>query len=217
MEQGRKSQEEFNFFIFMIIGPKYKICRRLGSGVFDKCQTQKFMVSEGKKSLVKKGKRKQLSEYGKQLIEKQKIRYSYGLTEKQFSNYVNEAVMSKTVSPADKLYEFLETRLDNVIYRIGLAGTRSLARQMASHAHFKVNGVKTNIPSYKLKIGDKISVKEGSKSSVLFSDMDKKLEKFQHPSWISVDVSKLEAEIKGLPKKEDDFLDFNTVLEFYSR
>jgi len=202
----------------MIIGPKYKICRRLGSGVFDQCQTQKFMLSEAKKSKVaKKGRKKQVSEYGQQLNEKQKIRFSYGITEKQLGNYVEEATSSKGSVASEKLYELLETRLDNTIYRLGLASTRRLARQMASHGHFLVNGTKTNVPSYKLKVGDKVAVREGSKSSVLFQDVDKKLEKFPVPAWLSFNAGKLEAEIKGKPKKEDAFLDFNTVLEFYSR
>lgn len=201
----------------MIIGPKYKICRRLGSGVFDQCQTQKFMVSEGKKSKSGKGPKKQLSEYATQLREKQKIRFSYGVSEKQLSNYVEKAVTAKGVNASEKLYELLETRLDNVIYRSGLAVTRRLARQMASHGHFLVNGVKTNVPSYHLNVGDKISVKEGSKSSVLFQDLDKKSEKFNIPAWLSLNADKLEVEVRGTPKKDDAFLDFNTVLEFYSR
>ena len=202
----------------MIIGPKYKICRRLGSGVFDKCQTQKFMVSEAKKSpKTGKGHRRRISEYGQQLNEKQKIRFSYGITERQLANYVEEATQSKGSVTSEKLYEFLETRLDNVIYRLGLASTRRLARQMASHAHFTVNGTKTNIPSYRLKIGDVIAVRQGSKSSVLFQNLDTKLEKFQVPAWLSFDLSALSAKVTGTPKKEDAFLDFNTVLEFYSR
>ena len=202
----------------MIIGPKYKICRRLGSGVFDQCQSQKFMLSEAKKTKVaKKGPRKQVSEYGQQLNEKQKIRFSYGISEKQLGNYVEEATSSKGSVASEKLFELLETRLDNTIYRLGLASTRRLARQMASHGHFLVNGTKTNVPSYSLKVGDKVSVREGSKSSVLFLDVDKKLEKFPTPVWLSFNAGKLEAEVKGKPKKEDAFLDFNTVLEFYSR
>ena len=132
----------------MIIGPKYKICRRLGSGVFDQCQSQKFMLSEAKKTKVaKKGPRKQVSEYGQQLNEKQKIRFSYGISEKQLGNYVEEATSSKGSVASEKLFELLETRLDNTIYRLGLASTRRLARQMASHGHFLVNGTKTNVPS----------------------------------------------------------------------
>jgi small subunit ribosomal protein S4 len=121
----------------MIIGPKYKICRRLGSGVFDQCQSPKFMLSEAKKTKVaKKGPRKQVSEYGQQLGEKQKIRFSYGISEKQLGNYVEEATSSKGSVASEKLFELLETRLDNTIYRLGLASTRRLARQMASHGHF---------------------------------------------------------------------------------
>lgn len=202
----------------MIIGPKYKICRRLGSGVFDQCQTQKFMLSEAKKTkTAKKGPRKQVSEYGQQLNEKQKIRFSYGVTEKQLGNYVEEATSSKGSVASEKLYELLETRLDNTIYRLGLASTRRLARQMASHGHFTVNGTKTNVPSYRLKVGDKVAVREGSKTSVLFQDLDKKLENSKAPAWLTWNGAKMEAEIKGKPKKEDAFLDFNTVLEFYSR
>ena len=201
----------------MKIGPKYKIARRLGSGVFDKTQTQKFLLSEGKKTKAGKGGRKQLSEYGQQLKEKQKIRFSYGVSEKQLSNYVKEATSSKGSLASEKIYEFLESRLDNVIYRLGLASTRALARQMASHGHFTVNGVKTNVPSYRLGMGDKIAVREGSKASVLFQNMDKKLEKFPVPPWLSLNVDALTGEVKGKPKKDDAFLDFNTVLEFYSR
>jgi len=202
----------------MIIGPKYKICRRLGSGVFDQCQTQKFMLSEAKKTkTAKKGPRKQVSEYGQQLNEKQKIRFSYGVTEKQLGNYVEEATSSKGSVASEKLYELLETRLDNTIYRLGLASTRRLARQMASHGHFTVNGTKTTVPSYRLKVGDKVAVREGSKTSVLFQDLDKKLENSKAPAWLTWNGAKMEAEIKGKPKKEDAFLDFNTVLEFYSR
>jgi small subunit ribosomal protein S4 len=202
----------------MIIGPKYKICRRLGSGVFDKCQTQKFMVSEGKKAKNQKGgRRKQLSEYGQQLNEKQKIRFSYGVSEKQLGNYVEEATSTKGAVAADKLFEFLESRLDNVIYRAGFAVSRRLARQMASHGHFRVNDNKTNVPSFRIKVGDTITLKEKSKSSALFQELSKKLEKFPTPTWMTVNVDKAEIVIKGIPKKDDAFLDFNTVLEFYSR
>jgi small subunit ribosomal protein S4 len=183
----------------MIIGPKFKICRRLGSGVFDKCQSQKFMVSEARHSKGgRRGRRKQPSEYGLQLIEKQKIRFTYGLSEKQLSNYVKKAVVAKGIPASDKLFELLETRLDNVVYRTGLAHTRPLARQMVSHGHFLVNGKRTTVPS-------------------LFTNAAAKLEKFKSPVWLSFDVKKMEAKITGRPKNEDTFLDFNTVLEFYSR
>lgn len=200
----------------MKIGPKYKIARRLGAAVFDKTQTQKFALVETK--AVKKGaRRKQLSEYGQQLIEKQRIRYTYNITEKQFSNYVKEAVAMKGVSSADMLQEFLEVRLDNVVYRMGLAPTRQASRQMVSHGHFLVNGRKATVPSYRLKPADKISVREGSKSSVMFADLNKKMDKFIFPVWLSFDPAKMEGVVKQKPTKEGALLDFARVLEFYSR
>lgn len=202
----------------MIIGPKYKICRRLGSGVFDKCQSQKFMLSEAKHAKNAKFKRrKQVSEYGSQLLEKQKIRFSYGVTEKQFANYVEEATSAKGVAATDKLYELLERRLDNVVYRLGLASSRPMARQMVSHGHFKVNGKKTDVPSFRINDADVITVRDGSKSSVMFENSDKQAERANVPAWISFDGKNLEATIKGTPKNEGGFLDFNKVIEFYSR
>ena len=144
----------------MKIGPRYKIARRLGSAVFDKTQTQKFALSEAKRTKAVKGRRKQVSEYAQQLLEKQKIRYTYGVTEKQFENYVKEAIATKGVSSADALQEYLEVRLDNVVYRIGLAPTRQASRQMVSHGHCLVNGKRVTDQTNKLKIGDKITIRE---------------------------------------------------------
>lgn len=201
----------------MKIGPKYKIARRLGSAVFDKTQTQKFALSEGRRTKNSKGKKKQLSEYALQLLEKQKIRYTYNVAEKQFENYVKEAIATKGVSSADALQEFLEVRLDNVIYRMGIAPTRQASRQMVSHGHFLVNGKRVTVPSFRLKIGDKISVREGSKSSVMFHDLSKKLERSQTPVWLGFDAGKMEGSVKNRPTKEGALLDFARVLEFYSR
>lgn len=199
-------------------GPKYKICRRLGSGVFEKCQTQKFVISESNRGRGKNGKKpKQPSEYGLQLIEKQKIRFSYGISEKQLSNYVKEATTAKGVVAADRLYENLERRLDNVVYRLGLGHTRALARQMVTHGHFTVNGKKLNVPSYQVKTGDVVAVREGSRKSVLFADVTAKLKTYTIPNWLSFTPEKLEAAVKAYPKNTETFLNFNTVLEFYSR
>jgi len=197
---------------------KYKICRRLGSGVFAKCQTQKFLLSEARHAKAKKGKRpKQLSGYALQFIEKQKVRMTYGISEKQFSNYIKEAITHKGVQATDHLYELLERRLDNVIFRLGLAPTRRLSRQMASHGHFVINGVKTTIPSQRLKVGDSIAIREGSKKIVLFNDLDKKLKDYVRPNWLSFNIDSLKGSIEGKPKNEEGYLDLNTVLEFYSR
>lgn len=201
----------------MKIGPRYKIARRLGSAVFDKTQTQKFALSEAKHAPKTKGKRKQLSEYGQQLLEKQKIRYTYGVAEKQFENYVKEALATKGASSADMLHEFLEVRLDNIVYRLGLAPSRQASRQMVSHGHFLVNGKRVTVPSYRMKTGDKFAVREGSKKSVLFADLTKKLDKFVNPAWLSFDAGKMQGEVKNRPTKEGAILDFARVLEFYSR
>jgi small subunit ribosomal protein S4 len=202
----------------MKIGPKYKIARRLGSPVFDKTQTQKFTASEARRGKGEKGKkRKQLSEYGQQLIEKQKIRYTYNVSEKQFSNYVKEAVTTKGANAGELLQHLLEIRLDNVIYRMGLASTRQFSRQMVSHGHFLVNGKRVTIPSYRLKVGDVISVREGSRKSVMFADLSNKLDKYMYPAWLSFDPSSMSGKLKSNPTKEGSLLDFGRVLEFYSR
>ena len=202
----------------MKIGPKYKIARRLGAGVFDRTQTQRFAVSEARHTKnLKSKKRKQVSEYGLQLNEKQKIRYTYGVSEKQFSNYVKEAVETKGANAGEMLQRFLEQRLDNIVYRFGLAGTRAAARQMVSHGHFRVNGKRVTVPSYRTVEGDKISVREGSRKSKLFEDVTKKLDKYMYPAWLAFDPAALEGTVKGRPTKEGSLLDFGRVLEFYSR
>lgn len=200
----------------MISKPKFKVCRRLGPGVYDKCQTSKFSTTTGKIGTF--GKRpKQLTEYGTQLVEKQKIRFSYGITERQLSNYVKKASHIKGAGTADKFYEDLESRLDNVVYRLGLAPSRRGARQMVSHGHFVVDGHKVTIPSYALKVGDVIKVREGSKVSKLFTNLEERLKDYKSPTWVNFDINKMEANMLGKPKNEETFLDLNAVLEFYSR
>jgi small subunit ribosomal protein S4 len=202
----------------MIIGAKYKMCRRLGSGVFEKCQTAKYVQSEAKKTRVTKGKRpKALSDYGTQLIEKQKVRFSYGISERQLSKYVEKATHAKGMPAVDKLYEELENRLDNVVYRLGFAHTRRFARQLVSHGHFTVKGKKTTIPSQEVHIGDIIAVREGSRKSPIFADFDKKVKSYAWPKWLKLTPESLEAEVVAKPKNEEQFLQLDTVLEFYSR
>ncbi len=198
----------------MIKKPKFKIGRRLGAGVYDKCQTPKFAASVTEKF----GKRpKALSEYGTQLIEKQKIRFSYGINERQLSNYVAKAAASKGAGAVEKLYESLELRLDNVIYRMGIASSRREARQMVSHGHFIVHGKKVTVPSYALKVGDVITVREGSKSKKTFTTLAEKLKEYPFPGWVNFDVNKMEGKVTAKPKQVDTFLDLNAVFEFYSR
>lgn len=200
----------------MISKPKFKICRRLGPGVYDKCQTAKFSMASSRGGFG--GKRpKALSEYGTQFIEKQKVRFSYGVTEHQLSNYVKKASQVRGAGTAEKFYEELESRLDNVIYRMGLAPSRRGARQMVSHGHFIVNKHKVTIPSYDLKPGDVIKVREGSKSKKIFQGLAEKFKNYTMPAWLSFDLDKMEGKILAKPKNVETFLNLNAVLEFYSR
>lgn len=197
---------------------KYKICRRLGPGVYEKCQNSKFVLSEARHAKNSKNKKpKVLSGYALQFVEKQKVRFMYGISEKQFSNYINEAVSHKGTLATDYLFELLENRLDNVVYRLGLAHTRRLARQMVSHGHIVVNNKKVTIPSFSVKVGDVVSVRLGSQKSPMFSDMAKKLKDYTSPNWLSFNIDKLSGVISGKPKNTEGYLDLNTVLEFYSR
>src|SRR3989344_3176895 len=201
----------------MISKPKFKICRRLGPGVYDKCQTAKFSASSGKFTTPGAHRPRALSEYGTQLIEKQKIRFSYGVNERQLSNYVKKATQSKGSIAVEKFYEGLEFRLDNAVYRMGLSGSRRAARQMVSHGHFTVNDKRVTIPSYELKLGDIIKIREGSKSKKIFDNLTQKLKDYNPPAWLSFDLNTLEGRILDKPKNTDSFLDLNAVLEFYSR
>lgn len=197
---------------------KYKMCRRLGSGVFEKCQTSKFVLSETRHAKNSKKRRpKPLSGFALQFVEKQKVRFMYGISEKQFSNYIKEAVSQKGEPANDYLFELLESRLDNVVYRLGLAHTRRLSRQMVSHGHITVNGKKTTIPSQRVKVGDAIVVRAGSSKSVLFADLAKKMEEYTLPNWLTFKADTLTGSVQGKPKNNEGYLDFNTVLEFYSR
>ncbi len=197
---------------------KYKIGRRLGPGVFEKCQTTKFAMSEARHAKNTKNKRpKPLSGYATQFIEKQKVRFMYGISERQFSNYIKEAVAHKSVSTTDYLFELLESRLDNVVYRLGLTHSRRLSRQMVSHGHITLNGKKTTVPSERVQVGDIVAVREGSKKSVLFSDMVNKMKEYNCPNWLAFDVENLKGKVQGKPKNNEGYIDLNTVLEFYSR
>ena len=122
----------------MIIGPKFKIAKRLGAQIFEKTQTQKFALSEARRGQRQGRRRGNISDYKRQLIEKQKLRFTYGISEKQLRRYINEAT-SKSHQPIALLMSRLESRLDNVVYRLGLAKTRQFARQMVSHGHILVN------------------------------------------------------------------------------
>ncbi len=196
---------------------KYKVARRLGAGVYEKTQTQKFMLAQARG--MRSGKRpSRPTDYGKQLIEKQRVRFTYGVRERQFSNYVKKATeKTGNTTPALRLFQHLETRLDNVVYRLGVAHTRGLSRQLVSHGHFLVNGKRTTVPSYTVKEGDVIEIREGSKSRIVFADLDKKLKNNKTPAWLNWDNTKMQGQVKGTPKDPDPFLNLQAVIEFYSR
>ncbi len=203
----------------MKLGPKFKIARRLGAPIFEKTQTAKFKASlEAKEG--KKGKRPGAkSDFGKQLIEKQKARFSYGISEKQFSRYVRNVIESKSHTQIADLFIKLETRLDNVVYRLGLVATRQFARQVVSHGHILVNGRKLNVPSYVVKVGDVISVREGSKTNSIFKELDEKIKTLTTPSWLTWNTEKKQASVLRLPAidGQDLLFDLSAVLEFYKR
>ncbi len=201
----------------MKIGPKFKIAKRLGASIFEKTQTQKFALSQARAGKVRR-RPGQISDYKRQLTEKQKLRFTYGITEKQLRRYVDEAV-AKSHQPISLLMERLETRLDNVVYRLGLAKTRRLARQIVAHGHIFVNGKRISIPSYRTRVGDKIAVREGSKQSGLFVQIAETHEATAVPSWLSIDIKKLTASMNGVPVYDptETLFDPEQVMEYYSR
>jgi small subunit ribosomal protein S4 len=203
----------------MKTGPRYKIAKRLGATVFEKAQTQKFALSADRSAKNKRRGRGRQSEYGKQMLEKQKVRVTYGLTERQFRNYVRTALAEKSTKPTDRLHELLELRLDNVIWRLGLTATRRGARQMVAHGHVTVKEKKTRIPSYALSSGDRIAVREGSKAhGVLVGFADKFLER-PLPSWLSWNPKSMEGTVIERPTfaSADSAGDLVAVLSFYTR
>ncbi len=201
----------------MKIEKRYKIARRLGAPVFEKTQTQKFAMRSTQKSQFSKKPRAK-SDYGLGLLEKQKARYSYGITSKQFSNYVSKATEKKGNS-ADLLVTLLESRFDNVALRSGFATTRQAARQITSHGHLTINGVIVTIPSYQVKVGDVIGIREGSKKKGLFVNLDERLKTVKIPAWLKMNFEKKETTVDGIPHLAHTELLFSpgAVLEFYSR
>jgi small subunit ribosomal protein S4 len=201
----------------MKIGPKYKIARRLGSAVFEKTSTAKFSISEEKRK--KKFVSRPRSIYGVQLLEKQKVRFTYGITEKQLSNYVKKTIASKAKNQTSYLYKLLESRLDSIALRSGFATTRRQARQMASHGHLRINETRVNIPSYATKKDDVISVKDSSKNKELFKDFEERFKDHTTPTWLKVDMKNMSVTISGEPEYNSKELHFDlqTVLQFYKR
>jgi small subunit ribosomal protein S4 len=201
----------------MINKPKYKIARRLGAHIYEKTSTPKFALRAERKG--GKGPYRPKGEYATAMLEKQKVRYTYGVLERQFKKYVKESVAKKGINTVQALYERLEMRLDNVIYRLGIAPTRLAARQMVSHGHITVNGNRTNVPSYMVSADDKISVRTASFKKPIFKDYDEKMKKINVPAWLSYDADKKIAIVTGTPKwnPTENLFNLGQVIEFYSR
>lgn len=206
-------------------GPKEKIERRLGARLSLKGERSLSPKSGAVKrpyppGVHGKSFKRKLSEFGSQLKSKQKIRNTYRLLERQFKNDIKEAMKSKKETGA-AIVITLETRLDNAVYRSGLAQSRDQARQVVNHGHILVNGRKVGIPSYRIKKGDQISVREGSLKNSFFSNLAPQwIQKYVPPLWIELDKNALNFKIKSIPEVADSGLDLNdiqSIIEFYSR
>ena len=205
----------------MKIGPKYKVCKRLGAAVFEKCQTQKFQLAEARapRKGSKRGGRGGGGDFGLQLLEKQKARFMYGLSERQFARYAHEAIEKKGVPAAPALVSRLESRLDNVVYRAGLAPTRRAARQLVSHGHITVNGRPLSIPSYAVSLKDAVAVRPESRLSPFFAARAEKMLEVKAPQWMKIEDNGFGIRLNSTPETSGSELPFDpaVIIQFYSR
>ena len=197
-----------------------RLCRREGQKLFlkgDRCYSSKCAIDRRGYAPGQHGQgRSKISDYGLQLREKQKAKRFYGLQETQFRNLFDKAARKSGIT-GENLLILLETRLDNVVFRLGFASSRKEARQLANHGHFQVNGKKVNIPSYTVKPGDVIKVKEKSTNSPKFKEV--KEMSITVPSWVAVDVEKLEGKILSVPTRSeiDTPVAEHLIVELYSK
>ncbi|MDO5101746.1 MAG: 30S ribosomal protein S4 [Lautropia sp.] len=202
-------------------GPKAKLSRREGTDLFLK--SARRSLDSKSKADTKPGQHgrtsgQRTSDYGLQLREKQKVKRMYGVLERQFRRYFAEASRRRG-NTGELLLSLLESRLDNVVYRMGLGSTRAEARQLVSHRSIMVNGQVVNVPSANVKPGDVISVKEASKKQARIIDALNLAEQHGFPSWVSVDKNKMEGTFKSLPERAEIAADINEslIVELYSR
>jgi small subunit ribosomal protein S4 len=202
--------------------PKCKQCRREGIKLFlkgERCLTEKCAIERRSYPPGEHGRgRIKQSEYLLQLREKQKARRYYGILEKQFRNYYEKASRQSGIT-GEALLRMLELRLDNVVYRMGFAPSRPAARQLVGHGHFTVNGRPVTVPSYQLKPGDKVEVRETHRSREPFKIAKESLRSHQAPEWLTIDAAKLAGAIVDHPRRDQMPLDLNEqlVVEYYSR
>jgi small subunit ribosomal protein S4 len=202
--------------------PVCRICRREGLKLFlkgSRCYTRKcsFERRSTPPGMYAQRRRK-VSEFGLQLREKQKVRKSYSVLERQFSNYFRKAAQRSGMTGVN-LLRMLEMRLDNAVFRMGFASSRAQARQLVTHGHFAVNGRATTIPSFQTKVGDRIEVRENRRSREYFKTTSETIKSAQIPEWVSNDAAKLAGTILSEPTREQMPLEFNEqlVVEYYSR
>jgi small subunit ribosomal protein S4 len=203
-------------------GSVCRLCRREGMKLFlkgDRCYTRKCAFERratppGQHNV----RRRKVSEYGVQLREKQKIRRTYSVLERQFKRYFETAEERPGVT-GENLLRLLETRLDNVVFRMGFASSRAQARQLVSHGHFAVNGRGTTVPSHQVRDGDRIEVRETSRATEHFKQVKDALRAAQRPDWLAVDADKLAGSVSALPRRDQMPLELNEqlVVEYYSR
>ena len=199
-----------------------RICRREGQKLFlkgSRCYTDKCSISRRNYAPGQNGqKKKKLSEYGTQLREKQKTKSFYGVGEKQFRKYFEMASNKKGIT-GDNLLQILESRLDNVVYRLGFAASRAQARMLVTHGHFDVNGKKVYIPSYLVKAGDVISVREIKKDSPIIKENVEVNASRPVPAWLEKEAEKLSGKVVSLASREDVDLpvEEHLIVELYSK
>jgi len=199
-----------------------RLCRREGAKLFLKgtrCYTKKCSFERRPTPPGQHGvRRRKMGEYGIQLREKQKVRRVYGVLERHFRNYFRESETHVGVT-GEGLLQSLETLLDNVVFRLGFASSRAQARQLVNHGHFSVNGVPTDIPSYALRPGDRIEVRESRRGRESFKVIKETIKAHQAPDWLSLDAAKLAGSVATLPRRDQMPLDLSEqlVVEYYSR
>ena len=203
-------------------GPACKLCRREGTKLFlkgDRCTSGKCALDRRSTAPGQHGAAaKKQREYGMQLREKQKTKRYYGVLEKQFKNYFVEADRKEGMT-GENLLKLIERRLDNVVYRMGMAESRRDARQLVLHEHFTLNGKKVNIPSIIVRAGDVVAVKENFRGSAKCKELAEKLQTKTAPKWLDVDKTTLSAKVVALPARDDIDFEFNEqlIVELYSK
>ena len=192
--------------------PVLKRCRQLG------LDPVVLGYSSKKESIRQPKRRRKESEYGMQLREKQKAKFIYGVLEKQFRGYFNKAKRQPGIT-GENLMRILESRLDNVVFRLGFARTRKEARQTVSHGHITVNGKRVDIPSYRVRPGDVVAVADKAKEMLVIKSALVSNERMQVPAWLEVDIEKLQGNVLSLPNRDQIDLDINEqlIVELYSK